>query len=214
LLLARSYAGADNCVPAWCRAGLQQPGLMTPQSGDCQRLYGNPANSSASSFWNANWNKDPVGGGRNNDGVYGHWFFDREGLLSTSYDGRFVTFPCYKVAAGQKFKLGQWYEPNPSIYASDALSYDDKTLATIRWDGVVDTVTNLPGTQFFYGPILPDEPTYVTSAITTGNLWPNMAFFTGNAGDNGEGTFNVPFGSLAPTKSSNRITNTPGVSAH
>ena len=61
-------------------------------------------------------------------------------------------------------------------------------LATIRWDGVVDTITNLPGTQFFYGPICPDEPQYVTAAITTGNLWPTMAFFTGNAGYNGEGT--------------------------
>ena len=79
-----------------------------------------------------------------------------------------------------------------------------------RWDGVVDTVTHLPGTQFFYGPILPDEPTYVTSAITTGDLWPTMAFFTGNAGDNGEGTMDVPFDSLAATKSGNRITNTPG----
>ena len=130
--------------------------------------------------------------------------------MSTSYDGRFVTFPCYVSPVGQKFKLGQWYEPNPLIYASDALSYDSKSLATIRWDGVVDTITHLPGTQFFYGPICPDEPQYVTAAITTGNLWPTMAFFTGNAGYNGEGTMNVPFNGLAPTKSGNRITNTPG----
>jgi hypothetical protein len=210
--LLRRAAGGDIAQPTYCRAALQQPGLIDPQSGDCERLYGNPSNASASNRWKKNWNVDPVGGGHGN-GEYVHWYFDREGLMSTSYDGRFVTFPCYKVAAGQKFKLGQWYEPNPSIYASDALSYDDKTLATIRWDGVVDTITNLPGTQFFYGPICPDEPQYVTSAITTGNLWPTMAFFTGNAGYNGEGTMNVPFNGLAPTKSGNRITNTPGVSA-
>ena len=130
--------------------------------------------------------------------------------MRESYDGRFVTFPCYVVDAGKNFKLGQWYEPNPLIYASDALSYDDKSLAALRWDGVIDTITHLPGTQFFYGPILPDEPTYVTSAVVTGDLWPTMSFFTGNAGENGEGTMNIPFNGLAPTKSGNRITTTPG----
>ncbi len=204
-----NYPGGDIAQPTYCRAALQQPGLMDPQPGDCQRLYGNPENRSASKRWNKNWNVDPVGGGHGG-AEYVHWFMDREGLMSTSYDGRFVTFPCYKSAAGQKLKLGQWYEPNPSIYASDALSYDDKTLATIRWDGVVDTITNLPGQHFFYGPIVPDEPQYITSAITTGNLWPTMAFFTGNSGYNGEGTMNVPFNGLAPTKSGNRISTRPG----
>ena len=50
----------------------------------------------------------------------------------------------------------------------------------------------------------------MTAAITTGELWPYVSYFSGNSGDNGEGTMNIPFDSLAPSKSGNRITNTPG----
>ena len=85
-----------------------------------------------------------------------------------------MTFPCY-VTTGQKgttagsyLKLGSAYN-NPCCSASpvpstctncptESLSYDDKSIAMIRWDGVVDTITHLPGNQFFYGPIIPDEP--------------------------------------------------------
>jgi hypothetical protein len=155
--------------------------------------------------------------------------------MATSYDGRFVTFPCY-VSQGQKtttsstgavtttagayLKLGSKFNnpcctttPLPATCTScpvESLSYDDKAIAMLRWDGVVDTITHLPGNQFFYGPIIPDEPQYVTAAITTGELWPFVSYFSGNAGDNGEGTMNIPFDALAPTKSGNRITNTPG----
>jgi len=80
----------------------------------------------------------------------------------------------------------------------------------LRWDGVIETVTRLPGNEFFYGPVVPDEPQYITSAITTGQLWPYVSYFAGNSGDNGEGTMNIPFNSLAPTKSGNRITTKPG----
>ena len=155
--------------------------------------------------------------------------------MATSYDGRFVTFPCY-VSQGQKtttsstgavtttagayLKLGSKFNnpcctttPLPATCTScpvESLSYDDKAIAMLRWDGVVDTITHLPGNQFFYGPVIPDEPQYVTSAITSGELWPYVSYFVGNSGDNGEGTMNIPFDSLAPTKGGNRITNTPG----
>ena len=49
--------------PLYCRGAYGMPGLMNPQPGDCQALYVNPANSSASPHWNPSWNKDVVGGG-------------------------------------------------------------------------------------------------------------------------------------------------------
>jgi hypothetical protein len=159
-------------------------------------------------------------------GSYPLHYFDREGLLSDSYDGRFVTFPCY-VATGQKgtaaganIKLGSTFNnpccsttPVPSTCTNcpvESLSYDDKAIAMLRWDGVVETITHLPGNEFFYGPVIPDEPQYITSAITTGQLWPYVSYFAGNSGDNGEGTMRIPFNSLAPTKSGNRISTKPG----
>ncbi len=165
-------------------------------------------------------------------GSYPLHYFDREGLLSDSYDGRFVTFPCY-VATGQKgtaaganIKMGGTFN-NPCCSASpraasctgclptnadigDKFAYDDKSIGMLRWDGVIETITRLPGSEFFYGPVTPDEPQYITSAITTGQLWPYVSYYAGNSGYNGEGTMNIPFNSLAPTKSGNRISTKPG----
>ena len=159
-------------------------------------------------------------------GSYPVWYFDREGLLSDSYDGRFVTFPCYVAngqkgtAAGANLKLGSAFNnpcckatPKPAtctVCPAEADSYDDKSIAMLRWDGVIETITRLPGNQFFYGPIIPDEPQYMTTAVTSGALWPYVSYFVGEAGDNGEGTMNIPFNSLAPTKSGNRISTAPG----
>ena len=50
-----------------------------------------------------------------------------------------------------QLKLGSYF--NPGVYASDALSYDDKAIASISFDGKVDTITHLPGDQFFYGAL-------------------------------------------------------------
>ena len=147
-----------NCQAAWGLPGFDpavQNGTAT-----CIAQCGDPSTyRPPSPHFNTSWNVDPVGGGHG-DGVFGHWFFDREGLMQTSFDGRFVSLPAYVSPPGRKLKLGTWYEPNPTIYASDGASYDDKTLVILRWDGVVDTKTFLTGSQIFLGAILPDEPQY------------------------------------------------------
>lgn len=40
--------------------------------------------------------------------------------------------------------------------ALDAFCYDYKSIAVVDAGGGVDTVTHLPGTDFFYGPLIPD----------------------------------------------------------
>ena len=154
--------------------------------------------------------------GPNGDGSYPLWYFDREGMLGLSYDGRFVSLPCYVTQAatpttpGAAFKLGSVFFGQPPAWGNDGNTYDDKTIALIAWNGLIDTTTWLPGSQFYYGSIIPDEPQYVTSAITTGELWPYVSYYSGNSGDNGEGTMLIPFDSLTDTKTNARVSHYPG----
>ena len=114
----------------------------------------------ASEHYNATWNKDSYGLGKG-DGILPLWYFDREGLMTLSYDGRFVSLPCYVTSPGNEFKKGLWYgQVGPE--------YDDKTIAVLDMNGNIDTITHLPGTDFAYGPLVPSEAQYFTSAIFTG----------------------------------------------
>jgi hypothetical protein len=172
----------------------------------------------ASPRYAADWNADPIGLGHG-DGVYPLWYWDREASLSVSYDGRFVSFPCYARNQSLPLQLGSWFAAaggdagNPLCSSTDLLDpfcYDDKVVAVVDAAGRVDTVTHLPGTDFFYGALVPDEPQYVRSAVTVGEFAPDVAFFVGGAADNGEGVMWLPDDATSPTKSGNRITNTPG----
>jgi hypothetical protein len=51
---------------------------------------------------------------------------------------------------------------------------------------------------------------YITHSLLPGENYPTSPFFVGTAANNGEGTMYIPFDDLAPTKSHNRISNTPG----
>jgi hypothetical protein len=172
----------------------------------------------ASPRYAADWNADPIGLGHG-DGVYPLWYWDREASLSVSYDGRFVSFPCYARNQSLPLQLGSWFAAaggdagNPLCSSTDLFDpfcYDDKVVAVVDAAGRVDTVTHLPGTDFFYGALVPDEPQYVRSAVTVGEFAPDVAFFVGGAADNGEGVMWLPDDATSPTKSGNRITNTPG----
>jgi len=163
-----------------------------------------------SAHYAADWNKDGTGFGHG-DGQFPLWYWDREGLMAPSFDGRFVTFPCYVTTPGAKLKKGSWYDgggaPSPS---GDPSTYDDKTVAVLDFSGRVDTITHLPGTDFFYGPLVPSEAQYFTSAIMTGEYYPASPLFVGGGANNGEGTMYIPYEALTPTKGVNRISNTPG----
>ena len=202
--------------PAYCRcASAGQPGLISAAdvmnaTAICTALCGSAAVSPANSYWNATWNKDVVGGGHG-DGVYPLLYFDREGLMAQSYDGRFVTFPAYSTAAGNKIKLGAWFEQNPSLPA--ATEYDDKTVVVLSFDGTINTITRTPGSGSgnypCFGPLIPDEPQYFSSAVTTGAGYPSsMLLYEGCAADY-SGTYAMTF-SDATGLSSSRLSLAPG----
>jgi hypothetical protein len=145
----------------------------------------------------------------NGNGEYPLWFFDREGLPTTSYDGRYISVLCKNVMPGGMFQRGGFFNDTGGYTSS---GYDDKVILRMDWKGNIDTTTRLAGNQFYYGPLIPDEPQYDVSAITSGqNVGaspPN--YFASNSGDNGEGVDRIPHGSQNATKGANRITNTPG----
>jgi len=143
------------------------------------------------------------------------WFWNREGLPARSYDGRFVTLPCYNTNEGEKYLLGPTFGDDADLAAGipkgNAVNgYHHKVLMSIDFSGAVNTITRASGAHFFYGPLLPDEPTYVTSSITTGAGYPSNTYYYGGAGDNGEGTMRITGNTWTATKGGNRIANTPG----
>jgi len=188
-----SASYCKNEVAFW---GAVSPSLGGPTCDEQGEAPANPA-------WSSSWNADSVGLGHG-DGTYPLWYFEREGLPQLSYDGRVVSMPCYAAPAGDALKRGSWFGAET---LDDALSYDDKTVAALDAGGAVDTVTHLPGPAFFYGPLVPDAPQYVTSAVTVAPLAP---FFVGGAADNGEGTMFIDDDAFFPTKAQNRVSNTPG----
>ena len=69
--------------------------------------------------------------------------------------------------------------------------------------GNIDTQTRMLGNQFFYGPLTPDEPQYLTTSITTGLNFPNQVNFVGGAAYNGEGEWRArgrDVGAAAPCR--------------
>ena len=95
--------------------------------------------------YNATWNKDPGISFGKGDGSFPLWYFDREGLMTLSFDGRFVSLPCYVTNPGKPFLKGLWYD------GLQIPEYDDKTIAVLDMSGGIDTVTHLPGDNFAYG---------------------------------------------------------------
>ena len=174
-------------------------GQMPPSQGGA--LCDAQGTHSPSAHYNASWNVDPIGSGHG-DGAYPLWFWDREGLPSLSYDGRMVSFPCYVAASdeGVALKRGSWFG---AFTPDDTSTYDDKTIAVVNAGGSVDTATHLPGSDFFLGPLAPNEPQYMVSAVTTGEfsfLNPKPFFFVGGAANNGEGVMYIDDDALSPSK--------------
>lgn len=193
--------GGNGFSPSYCKNQIAFWGQLSPSLGgaacDAQ------GEASANPAWSRKWNADSVGLGKG-DGFYPLWYFDREGLPQLSYDGRIVSLPCYAVPASDGLKAGSWFGRET---LDDALSYDDKTVAALDATGAVDTLTHLPGLAFYYGPLIPDAPQYMTSAVTTSVAAP---FFVGGASDNGEGTMFIDDDAFFPTKAENRVSNAPG----
>jgi hypothetical protein len=194
---------------------------------------------SVGTFWSSSWNRAAGDGFQYNpnypgpfaaaavpgqgDGKYPLWYYNREGLPSRSWDGRFVTIPCYNAeatpASGQaeKFLWGSDFGDNTAPTATSISGYHHKVILSIDWAGNVVSTTRARGDEFFYGPLLPEEPQYITSAVTTGTNFPFNQYTVGNSGDNGEGTMIFRGSSISASKSgapSNpagyRISNTPG----
>jgi hypothetical protein len=65
--------------------------------------------------------------------------------MTLSFDGRFVSLPCYVTNPGSAFLKGFWYD------GLQVPEWDDKTIAVLDMNGNIDTVTHLPGDNFAYG---------------------------------------------------------------